>query len=125
MLHKLRNLKQINRNPYGASISIERLGNDCRNFLLKYHNTLSFCGISRCQYRNTINTTRINPTIKIVRNDDKRRQTLDFSHYSNEFKKFSCHIDEIPVGLSFIYMGTFLKKLWRGDGGRVQHDNSV
>ena len=39
--------------------------------------------------------------------------------------KFSFHIDEIPVGLSFIYMGTFLKKLWRGDGGRVQHDNSV
>ena len=72
-----------------------------------------------------MNTTRINPTIKIVRNDDKRRQALDFSHYSNEFKKFSCQIDEIPVGLSFIYMGTFLKKLWRGDGGIVQHDNSV
>ena len=31
-----------------------------------------------CQYRNTIYTMGMNQTVKIVRNNDKRRQKLDF-----------------------------------------------
>ena len=75
--------------PYGVSMSIERLfADDCSNFLPKYYNTLQFCGISRCQFRNTINTTGKNQTKKIVRNDDERRQKLDFYIIPMNLDKF-------------------------------------